>query len=52
LRGWLKEADVDRSDRDGLTTEDRAELMKLRRENRTLAMENENLSARLPTSRG
>jgi transposase len=28
-------------ERSGLTTEERAELMKLRRENRTLAMENE-----------
>ena len=41
LRGWLKQADVDRGDREGLTTEERAELVKLRRENRTLAMENE-----------
>jgi transposase len=41
LRGWLKQADIDRGDRVGLTTEERAELVKLRRENRTLAMENE-----------
>lgn len=41
LRGWFRQADIDRGDRDGLTTAEHAELVKLRRENRTLAMENE-----------
>ena len=41
LRGWVAQADVDQGRRQGLTTDERAELVKLRRENRTLAMENE-----------
>jgi transposase len=39
LRNWLHQADVDSGTREGLTTSERAELVKLRRENRTLAME-------------
>jgi transposase len=41
LRGWVKQADVDQGHREGLTTDERAELVRLRREARTLAMENE-----------
>jgi transposase-like protein len=41
LRNWVAQAAIDSGEREGLTTEDRAELVKLRRENRTLAMENE-----------
>ena len=41
LRNWVKQAAIDRGDRDGLTTEERSELVKLRREKRTLEMENE-----------
>lgn len=41
LRGWVKQADINRGDREGLTTDERAELVRLRREARTLAMENE-----------
>jgi len=41
LRGWVAQADIDQGRRQGLTTDERAELVKLRRENRTLAMENE-----------
>jgi transposase len=41
LRNWLHQAAVDAGTREGLTTSERAELVKLRRENRTLAMENE-----------
>lgn len=41
LRNWLSQADIDQGRRQGLTTEERKELVKLRREIRTLAMENE-----------
>jgi transposase len=41
LRRWMDIADVDSGHKEGLTSAERAELVKLRRENRTLAMENE-----------
>ena len=41
LRRWMDQADVDGGRREGLTTAERAELVKLRRDNRTLAVENE-----------
>ncbi len=41
LHNWLKQADIDEGRRDGLTTEERAELVRLRRANRQLEMENE-----------
>jgi transposase len=41
LHGWLKQANIDEGLREGLTTEERAELVRLRRANRVLAMENE-----------
>jgi transposase len=41
LHRWLRQADIDEGQRDGLTTEERAELVRLRRTNRQLAMENE-----------
>ena len=45
IRNWIKQDDVDAGRRsDGLTTEERQELSKLRRENKRLTIENEILS--------
>ena len=41
LRSWMAQADVDDGRRPGLTTDERAELVKLRREKRVLELENE-----------
>jgi transposase-like protein len=41
LHNWMKQADIDAGRRDGLTSEKRAELARLRRSNRVLEMENE-----------
>ena len=41
LHNWLKQADIDAGRPEGLTTEERAELVRLRRANRVLEMENE-----------
>jgi len=41
LRTWMSRADIDEGRKEGLTTEERAELVKLRRENRVLKMEKE-----------
>jgi transposase len=41
LRRWVIQADVDARARDGLTTDERAELTRLRRENRNLRLERE-----------
>lgn len=42
LRGWMKQADLDEGHRtDGLTTTEREELGRLRRENRVLKQERE-----------
>ena len=36
VRSWVKQAEIDQGERPGLTTEERDELTKLRRENRSL----------------
>lgn len=41
LRRYVHQADVDAGETAGLTTDERAELVRLRRENRTLRMERE-----------
>src|SRR5438067_2403336 len=39
VRAWVRQADIDAGRRGGLTTEERAELARLRRENRILREE-------------
>jgi transposase len=41
LRSWLKQAEIDQGERQGLTTEEREELRRLRRENKILRQERE-----------
>jgi transposase len=45
IRNWVKQADLDQGVRsDGLTTEEREELQRLRRENKQLKLEREILT--------
>jgi transposase-like protein len=44
LRRWVAQADVDEGKREGLTTAEKEELTRLRRENRVLRMERDLLS--------
>lgn len=41
LRRWVLQSEIDRGDSPGLTSDERAELVRLRRENRTLRIERE-----------
>ncbi|MDQ6948612.1 MAG: hypothetical protein M3256_20730 [Actinomycetota bacterium] len=41
LRNWLARADIDEGHKEGLTTAEQDEVVKLRRENRALRMEKE-----------
>lgn len=41
LRNWIKQAEIDRGEREGLSTQEREEIRRLRRENRVLREERE-----------
>ena len=43
VRTWVKQAQIDDGERPGLTSEERAELARLRHENRQLRLDNETL---------
>jgi transposase len=41
LRNWIKQAQIDRGEREGLSTQEREELRRLRKENKILRQERE-----------
>ena len=41
VRRWMRQADIDAGVKEGLTSSEQAEVVRLRRDNRRLAMENE-----------
>lgn len=41
LRNWRKQEEIDQGEREGLTTDEKEELAKLRRENKVLKQEKE-----------
>ena len=41
LRNWLKQDEIDAGEREGLTTDEREEIRRLRRENKVLRQEKE-----------
>jgi transposase len=43
VRTWVKQSEIDQGERPGLTTQEREELTRLRRENRRLEIDNETL---------
>ena len=45
LRNWVHQAEIDRGDRSGLTTEERERMKQLERENRELRRANEILKS-------